>query len=471
MPQAMEIDSGPSEPNPKPKLNTSTGTDAIDLDLDSDNDNNTSNNNDPVSNPEDPEDPDPVVMSFDVYTNPTLPDSRKLFILEHPNRQGNIRRQYDQVSEVRLKNGSGFFELDVPMTHRAGYNRDKGLRWGGALSRSVASKDGGSLGLAGGFGVGVPTRGATGGAGGSGGAGGRKRLDDLEHELSMLDWNEAVRQDKVLRARTIGGQFPVENENNCRWMVGIFKDDNVHLTPATSLIHLRPQMHWLDAQTEQERLSRPREGAGGGAAGSSGAAAGGAASKENGAAGGGAQGGAGAAKAIHMSIKSAGADNGEVMVDTMISRLRQVQTERWLKLKYEDEESNKSWAIYNDNFLYADAKSVSANEEDPVKPGSKGKGKVGTAVAQTAAGEEDDAAEKYTAQWADGEFLKAVSGMKDNQQGDAKPSDDDVQIKAEVINPTPSDFMKKAGTGKGKGRAAASSDAAASPAKRGGRPR
>lgn len=168
-----------------------------------------SNNNDAA------DEVDPIVASYDVFTNPLLPDNRQLLVLQHPNKQGPVRVPYPQVSEVRVKNRSGMLEVDVPMSHNhADYDRDKGLRWGGALARSVAAKDGGTHGLAGGFGVGVPTRG--------GGRGGAKAVD-LERELGMLDWSEAVRQDKVLRTQTLGGQFPIEKGTDCRWMVGVFK--------------------------------------------------------------------------------------------------------------------------------------------------------------------------------------------------------------------------------------------------------
>lgn len=170
------------------------------------------------------DDPDPIVASYDVYTNAPLADNRKLLILQYPNKQGPIRGTYPQFSEVRLKTKSGFVEVDVPMAHgHVDYDRDKGMKWGSALARSTAAKNGGTHGLAGGFGVGVPTRSAAGGAGrGAGGAAGG-RQNDWQHEISMMDWSEAVRQDKVIRTQTLGGQFAIEKETNCRWMVGVFK--------------------------------------------------------------------------------------------------------------------------------------------------------------------------------------------------------------------------------------------------------
>lgn len=165
---------------------------------------------------------DPIIASYNVFTNPSLPASRKLLILQHPNKKLSSHETYHgaPVSEVRIKPRAGMIELDTPLSHaHADYDRDKGLRWGVALARSTQAKNGGSHGLSGGFGVGVPAI--------RGGGGGRKKADDdglaADRDLDMADWAEAVRQDKVLRTQTLGGQFPVEADSNCRWMVGIFQ--------------------------------------------------------------------------------------------------------------------------------------------------------------------------------------------------------------------------------------------------------
>lgn len=163
-------------------------------------------------------DPDPIIASYDVYTNPSLPAGRQLLILQHPNQRQPSAEAYTHLSEVRLKPGGGMIEVDVPVSyHLSDYDKDKGLRWGTALSRSMAAKNGGSHGLAGGFGVGSPAM--RGGA-----AAKRRNPDDIDLDLlDTRDWSEAVRQDKVLRTQTLGGNFPVEAESNCRWMVGIFQ--------------------------------------------------------------------------------------------------------------------------------------------------------------------------------------------------------------------------------------------------------
>ena len=184
------------------------------------------------------EDPDPIVATYTVYANPAPPASRQLLVLQQPNKklsshgEGGGAQQGQQgqqqmlsVSEVRLKPRTGMVEVDVPVSHaHADYDREKGQRWGSALQRSVAAKNGGSHGLAGGFGVGVSASSAGGRGGGAGGKGGGRRGVNGEDLDMDLDWSEAVRQDKVLRTQTLGGQYPLEESSNCRWMIGVFQD-------------------------------------------------------------------------------------------------------------------------------------------------------------------------------------------------------------------------------------------------------
>ncbi|KAI8632137.1 Sin-like protein conserved region-domain-containing protein [Xylariaceae sp. FL1651] len=373
-------------------------------------------------------DADPIVASYKVYANPALATNRKLLIMQHPNKQGSINQPYAQVSEVRVKNRSGMIEVDVPISHaHADYDRDKGQRWGGALAKSLAAKNGGSHGLAGGFGVGVSAMRPS------------KRRDEFERDIDMLDWSEAVRQDRVLRLQTLGGQLPPESETECQWMVGVFKGKHLHLTPASALIQLRPQLHHLDALSEQERTSR-REGAS--------SAAGIGAGKD----GAPATASSAGARAIHMSIKSADSGGGELTTETMADRLRVVQTEAWRRLKYEDDESARSWTVFSNNLVYRSA----SGEKDQ----DKGKGKEKEAHVIDIDSSSSSDSEQLKAQWDADEFLKAISAMKDGPDGSQKTSDT-VEIKkegqADGTGKTPT-----AGTAaKGKGRATATPATAA----------
>ncbi|KAI1132324.1 Sin-like protein conserved region-domain-containing protein [Nemania abortiva] len=345
-------------------------------------------------------DPDPIVASYKVYANPALATIRKLLILQHPNQQGPINYPYVQVSDVRIKNRSAMIEVDVPISHAlADYDRDKGQRWGGALAKSLAAKNGGTHGLAGGFGVGVSSMRPS------------KRRDELERDIDMMDWSEAVRQDKVLRTKTLGGQIPAESETECQLMVGVFKGHHLHLTPASALIQLRPQLHHIDATSEQARASR-HEGAGavGGKDGVPATAS------------------SAGARAIHMSIKSADSGGGELTTETMADRLRTVQTEAWSRLQYEDDESLKSWNVFNNNLVYRNAKKAAENQG---KDEGKGKGKEKeTDVIQIDSSSSSDS-EQLQAQWEADDFLKAISAMKNGPEGSLKV-EDAVEVKKEA---------------------------------------
>ncbi|KAK6828484.1 hypothetical protein PG987_011825 [Apiospora arundinis] len=319
--------------------------------------------------PFDPNDPDPIVASYNVYMNPPPESTRKLLILQHPNKQGPLREAYSSLHEVRVKPVQGMIEVDVALDYSAAsYDKDKGMRWGQTLTRSMGAKSGGSHGLAGGFGVG------------------------------------AVRRDQVLRTQTLGGMITDGDgrnaKNDCRWLVGVFKGDNLHLTPATSEIQLRPQLHHLDADTEQKQLAQARERANAGLAKEAAAAA--AANPS-------------APKAIQMTMKSASGE--ETTTETMTDRLRHVQMEGWQKLKYVGEEEDAAWELYNKTLHYAPALEAEEEEEgkaaDTKKDGgskeagsNKGKGKATESAAIEAAQQKL----KLGVKWGEEDFLHAVAG-------------------------------------------------------------
>ncbi|KAI1326223.1 Sin-like protein conserved region-domain-containing protein [Xylariaceae sp. FL0255] len=390
-------------------------------------------------------DNDPIIASYKVYANPSLASNRQLLIMQYPNKQGHLNSPYAHVSEVRLKPRSQMIEVDVPISHaHADYDRDKGQRWGSALSRSMAAKNGGSHGLAGGFGVGVSAMRPS------------KRRDELERGDDLLDWNEAVRQDKVLRTQTLGGQLPNTSETECQYMVGVFKGNQLHLTPATALIQLRPQLHHIDATAEQERTSRRLDSAAAGGAGGPGTGAAG--SKDA------------PARAIHMSIKSADASggSGELTTETMADRLRGVQTEAWRKLRFEDDESPRSWDVFSNNLMYragGGANKANANEDGSSNPKigisgddgkDKGKEKEVPQVIDIDSSSSSDT-EQLHAQWNADDFLKAVSALPDGPEGSAQRKQaEGVEIKKEDMQPE-SGAGKAAATAKGRGKASAPS--------------
>ncbi|KAH6895672.1 Sin-like protein conserved region-domain-containing protein [Thelonectria olida] len=298
------------------------------------------------------EDDDPVIATYQVFLNPSLPLGRRLLVLQHPNRTDDAPRP--PPTELRIKANAGMVEVDVPLDHAVAYDREKGLKWGRTLNASMAAKSGGSHGLAGGFGFGTAQRSA-----------GRKKP---EEEEDNLDWAEAVRQDKILRTQTLGGQYPEYRE--VQHMVGVFQGKDLHLTPVSSLVHLRPQLHHLDAAAQLERQAAAS------------------ASKEAG------QAATGAARAIHMTVKATGDSDG-VSTETMADRLRAVQSEHWRTMRYTDENEEAAWEVYNESLFLRPTQDEAddekaAEDERPL----------------------EDAVPHFATRWTDTKLLEAVSGIE-----------------------------------------------------------
>ncbi|KAH6855996.1 Sin-like protein conserved region-domain-containing protein [Chaetomium sp. MPI-CAGE-AT-0009] len=403
------------------------------------------------------DDDDPVVASYSVFIKPTLPEHRNLVVLQYVTKtaQDPAQIRVPRISELRTKPGTGMYEVDVPIDTTEAYDRNKGMAWGTALRKSMEAKKGGSLGLAGGFNIVATSTGTRGRRGGAG-------ADD---EPPPLNWAEAARQDKVLRNQTYGGVRSAEEENT-RHMIGVFQGKNLHLTPVSSVVHLRPVPHHLDASTEQERLARGPAGGGSGAnpSGNSG----GGADKAGGAAGG---------RAIHMTIKSAMDADGGVSTETMADRLRSVQTEAWQRMEWVHDEAELAWEAYNECLLLrsgAGAGAGAAAQDGGDGEAGEGKGK-GKEVAAAEAGvnvDESGAAdlvEKVAwlkTDWGEQELLRAVSGMggpvAEGEKADVKGKGKQVVVKTEE---QPNEGPKQA-VRAGKGAAAASTASTASSARR-----
>ncbi|CAK7265046.1 hypothetical protein SEPCBS57363_001382 [Sporothrix epigloea] len=373
-------------------------------------------------------DPDPVVARYNVFLKPQLPAHQKLLVLQYPNRvdkssaggAGAISFSGQTPTELRIKTGSGMVEVDVPLDYTSAYDRTKGMAWGSALATSTKAKAGGSHGLAGGFGVGG-TQGNTrnGGAGG-----GRAAAAHAEVEgpttTSSTDWSEAVRQDRVLRLQTLGGMCPPARIAEAKWMIGVFDGGNLHLTPVSSLVHLRPQLHHIDAETEVER-AKHRDTTAAGVASGDGASAG-------------RPGGPGGPRAIHMTVKSVGADGDEFITETMADRLRAVQMENWARMVYVGDDDENSWEAYDQALFLKDTAGAlkAATAADTAKNTGAVEGVSGTA----------DQAQLVTivpalrTDWTEKDMLQAISRIE-------KPPED--------LSPAPKPTAnQKVNKGKGK---------------------
>lgn len=160
------------------------------------------------------EDPDPIISSYDVYIKPHMSGTQQVFILQFPNRDS--RQPYSdehgsQPLKMRVKPTAGMVELDVPMDVWHNYDKEKGVKWGGAVKKSKSAH-----GLPGGFGIGgsaLAGRGRT-----------RNMMEENAAQQALLgDFDSAVRNEEVLVKQTLGGQTIPSEENTPQYMIGTFE--------------------------------------------------------------------------------------------------------------------------------------------------------------------------------------------------------------------------------------------------------
>jgi hypothetical protein len=166
--------------------------------------------------PHDDDDDDPIVASYSVFLKPPLPEHRNLVVFQYVTKTaqdpGSIRMP--RITELRVKPNTGMYEVDVPIDTMEAYDRNKGIAWGTALKKSMETKKGGGMGLAGGFNIVTAPNPAA-------GRGGRRGAGSTEDDGLPLSWAEAVKQDKVLRTQTFGGGRSAEEHT--REMIGVFQ--------------------------------------------------------------------------------------------------------------------------------------------------------------------------------------------------------------------------------------------------------
>ncbi|KAF8853732.1 hypothetical protein BDZ45DRAFT_677462 [Acephala macrosclerotiorum] len=260
------------------------------------------------------EDPDPIRASYDVFIKPHMSGTRQVYILQFSNRDS--RQHYSaahdsQPLNMRVKPTAGMVEIDVPMDVRHNYDKDKGVKWGGAMKKSKANH-----GLPGGFGIGGSIASAR---------GKQKNMSEVDEEQQRIldDFEFAVKSEQVLVKQTLGGQTVPNEENTPQYMIGTFQKDQLHLTPVDNIVQMRPQFHHIDAQSEADRVGRRAEAGPGRAT---------------------------EARAVHMIVKNA-MDGEEESSDTMAQRISTAQAEQWKSHRFVDEMEDEAWKAYEENLF------------------------------------------------------------------------------------------------------------------------
>lgn len=236
---------------------------------------------------------------------------------------------------MRIKPKSGFVEVDVPIHVKANYDRQKGVRWGESMRKAREEQGIAGFGMAAGFGS-ASTRGRI--PGPPARARDDAAIGDVEEEAATLDrlienFDDANEKGHVMNTQTLGGQV-VNDEGGQKpvYMLGAFRDNELHLTRVNGLVHMRPQFHHLDAESLAEQQKRRAQR-----------------SKEAGA-----EGAEPEARAVNLVVKNP-ADASDSAESSAYKRfLSNAQDEPWTKLQWYDEMDQESFDAYHEALFVED---------------------------------------------------------------------------------------------------------------------
>ncbi|KAF2682077.1 hypothetical protein K458DRAFT_488799, partial [Lentithecium fluviatile CBS 122367] len=201
---------------------------------------------------------DPVVAEYDVFITPEM--ETQLHILQYPDREKErplTRATHSAPSQLRLKENSGFVEVDVPIDVRNFFNRPMGVKWGEALRKTKAFGQR-AYGISSGFERAMPRPTRSGAV-----ADGTPAPGAIEDDDNFDEWVEhfedANEKGHVLNTQTFGGQISRDDGKGPSYMLGTFRKNELHLTRLHGLVQMRTQFHHIDAAAQLEAVNRRRE--------------------------------------------------------------------------------------------------------------------------------------------------------------------------------------------------------------------
>ncbi|KAI5308997.1 hypothetical protein KEM55_004330 [Ascosphaera atra] len=269
---------------------------------------------------------DPVIASYDILITDAFINR---ILLQYPDRQASFpynESTSQKPTELRLKPATGLVEVDIPLNTRLNYDEQKGLRYGNALRKSNVMNAGGSFGMTGGFITGGAAASSSGsGVNGKGkGASTKEIIMGDDEEIDGYESNDDRRAGVLLTTQTLGGRLMPPAEGEPVYMLGAFKDNELHLSPLAGVVQLRPQLHHLDALDD---LSLQKKAASKGKGGDD-------AEPE--------------ARAIDMRVKSTNTERAETGGQSNNELLKKIQEERWERFVWVDENDEESWDHYEE---------------------------------------------------------------------------------------------------------------------------
>lgn len=173
------------------------------------------------------DDDDPVVAEYDVYITPDV-EEMQLYVLQYMNRERSLplnRQEGCLPSELRIKQESGFLEIDVPIDRSHHYNRLAGVRWGEAMRKTKGFGQK-AFGIASGFERTMPR--STTRPGASDGAPATPVIEDDDNiEDYVTHFEDANDKGHVLNTQTFGGQITQDDGKGPSYMLGTFRDSEL----------------------------------------------------------------------------------------------------------------------------------------------------------------------------------------------------------------------------------------------------
>lgn len=172
----------------------------------------------------DPDEDDPVVAEYDVFITPEIQE--QLYILQYLNRPPDdplTAASDTKPTEMRLKEHSGFVEVDVPLNINQHFNRQMGVRWGEALrkTKQIGQK---AYGIASGFERTMPRPPRPGAASAADGSTApATTVDDDNYEDYVNNFEDANEKGHVFNTQTYGGQIQQDDGKGPNFMLGTFK--------------------------------------------------------------------------------------------------------------------------------------------------------------------------------------------------------------------------------------------------------
>lgn len=155
---------------------------------------------------------DPVIASYDIFLTDSDVSRYVFQYLDRPSKLPYNERRGQKPASLKMKTSMGLVEVEVPIQTNGNYDVTKGLKYGEAMKKSRAGRDGGAFGMAGGF-----------SSGSLAGGPGRVKTEGTS-EVEVLDNRKVVDPNLLIRTQSLGGRIKPAEEGDPVYMLATFED-------------------------------------------------------------------------------------------------------------------------------------------------------------------------------------------------------------------------------------------------------